>query len=135
MTSFHLVNPSGLYDPGPNGYSHLANVPPGRRFVLVSGQGGEAVDGQLSTDFATQVRKAFSNMRVALAAADAQPRHVARLLLLVVDHNEERLKVIGAELDRVWGDAPKPACTLVPVPKLALKGMLFEVEATAVVLA
>lgn len=134
-TSFQLVNPTGLYDPGPNGYSHLADVPPGRRFVLVSGQGGEATDGQLPPDFETQVRQALSNMRVALASVGAEPADVARLLVLVVDHSEERLQVIGAELDRIWGDAPKPACTLVPVPRLALDGMLFEVEATAVVLA
>lgn len=86
-------------------------------------------------DFDTQVRQALSNMRVALASVGAEPADVARLLVLVVDHSEERLQVIGAELDRIWGDAPKPACTLVPVPRLALDGMLFEVEATAVVLA
>jgi hypothetical protein len=52
---------------------------------------------------------------------------------VVVDHTEERLHVFGAELDRVWGDAPKPACTLIPVPRLVLDGMLFKIEATAVV--
>lgn len=133
MNTLQLINPPGLYDPAPNGYSHLAIVPPGSRLVLVAGQGGETAEGQLSPDFATQVRQALSNMRVALAAAGAAPRHVARLLVLVVGHSEERLHVLGAELDRVWGDAPKAACTLVPVPRLALDGMLFEIEATAVV--
>jgi enamine deaminase RidA (YjgF/YER057c/UK114 family) len=103
--------------------------------VLVSGQGAERTDGTLPADFSAQVRNALSNMRIALASVDAEPADVARLLLLVVGHDEERLKAITAELDRVWGDAPKPACTLVPVPRLALDGMLFEVEATAVVLA
>ncbi|MBT2300149.1 RidA family protein [Variovorax paradoxus] len=133
MTTIQLINPPGLYDPAPNGYSHLAIVPPGSRLVLVAGQGGETAEGSLPPDYASQVRQALSNMRVALAAAGAEVTHVARLLVLVVDHTEERLHVFGAELDRVWGDAPKPACTLIPVPRLALDGMLFEIEATAVV--
>ncbi len=133
MTPIQLINPPGLYDPAPNGYSHLAIVPPGSRLVLVAGQGGETADGSLPPDFASQVRQAVANMRVALAAAGADVTQVARLLVLIVDHTEERLHVLGAELDRAWGDAPKPACTLIPVPRLALDGMLFEIEATAVV--
>jgi hypothetical protein len=43
----------------------------------------------------------------------------------VVDHSEEKLQLLGAEFDRVWGSALKPACTLVPVPRLALDGMLM----------
>ncbi|SDD82060.1 hypothetical protein SAMN05444679_11415 [Variovorax sp. CF079] len=31
MTAIQLINPPGLYDPAPNGYSHLAIVPPGTR--------------------------------------------------------------------------------------------------------
>ena len=69
---------------------------------------------------------------MALAAAGSQLRHVAKLTVLVVDHNEARLRVLAAAVERAWGDAPKPACTLIPVPRLALDGMLFEVEALAV---
>lgn len=133
MNTLELVNPPGLYDPTPNGYSHLAVVAAGARLVLVAGQGGEHEDGTLPVGFQAQVRQALDNMNTALQAAGAGPQHVARLLALVVDHSEERLHAFGAELDRLWGDAPKPACTLVPVPRLALDGMLFEVEATAAV--
>ena len=96
MTTIQLINPPGLYDPAPNGYSHLAIVPPGSRLVLVAGQGGETAEGGLPPDYASQVRQALSNMRVALAAAGAEVTHVARLLVLVVDHTEERLHVFGA---------------------------------------
>ncbi|MBA2722923.1 MAG: RidA family protein [Methylibium sp.] len=127
------INPPGLYEPKPNGYSHVAVAAPGTRLVLVSGHGGENEDGTLSADFQTQVRQAPGNMTIALRAAGAGPQHVARLLALLLDHTEERLHVFDAELDRVWGDASKPACTLIPLPRPALDGMLLEIEATLVV--
>ena len=96
-----LINPPGLYDPAPNGYSHVALVPGGTRLAFIAGQGGETVDGRLSEDFRDQVR-------------------------------QERLGILGDELARAFGAQMKPACTLIPVPRLALDGMLFEVDAVVV---
>jgi enamine deaminase RidA (YjgF/YER057c/UK114 family) len=126
-----LINPAGLYDPAPNGYSHVALAAPGARLVFVAGQGGETEAGALSPDFQAQVRQAFANLQLALAAAGARPSDVAKLTVLIVDHSEARLHVFGAELAASFGDGPKPACTLIPVPRLALDGMLFEIEAVA----
>ena len=39
--AFTLTNPAGLYDPAPNGYSHVALLQPGARLVFIAGQGGE----------------------------------------------------------------------------------------------
>lgn len=127
-----LINPPGLYDPAPNGYSHVALVAAGSRLVFIAGQGGETADGALSPDFRAQVRQALANLATALAAAEAAPADVAKLTVLIVDHSEARLHVFGEELSRAFGTGPKPACTLIPVPRLALDGMLFEVEAVAV---
>lgn len=125
-----LSNPAGLYDPAPNGYSHVAIADGARRWVLVAGQGGETVDGHLSDDFQSQVRQALVNLQTALASTGARATDVAKLTVLVVDHSLERLQVFGSELERVFG-SHKPACTLIPVPRLALDGMLFEIEALA----
>ncbi|HEV7371535.1 RidA family protein [Arenibaculum sp.] len=127
-----FTNPAGLYDASANGYSHVAAVAPGARLVFVAGQGGENGKGELPADFRLQVRQAMDNLRTALAAAGAGPGDVAKLTVLVVGHDEERLHVFGAELERAFGSGAKPACTLIPVPRLALDGMLFEIEATAV---
>lgn len=133
MSFIQLINPPALYDPVPNGYSHVALAEGGGlRLVLASGQGGEDREGRLPPDFRAQLRQAIDNMLAALEAAGATPRDVARTLVMVVDHDEEKLHLLGAEFDRVWGAALKPACTLVPVPRLALDGMLIEIEATAV---
>lgn len=130
---FVLDNPPGLYDPAPNGYSHVAVVKSGAKWLWIAGQGGETQDGILSTDFRTQVRQALSNLKTALASAGAGTDDVLKLTVLVVAHTEERLHVFGAELEAAFGPRHKPACTLIPVPRLALDGMLFEVEAVAAV--
>jgi enamine deaminase RidA (YjgF/YER057c/UK114 family) len=133
MSLIQLINPPALYDPVPNGYSHVALAQGDTlRLVLASGQGGEDREGRLPPTFGEQLRQALDNMLAALAAAGATAQDVARTLVLVVDHDEEKLHLLGAEFDRVWGSALKPACTLVPVPRLALDGMLIEIEATAV---
>jgi enamine deaminase RidA (YjgF/YER057c/UK114 family) len=131
-TTLTLINPPGLYDPAPNGYSHVARVAAGARLVFIAGQGGETESGALSPGFRLQVRQALHNLQTALAAADARVSDIAKLTVLIVDHSDERLRIFGEELSAALGDGPKPACTLIPVPRLALDGMLFEVEATAV---
>jgi hypothetical protein len=57
--ALRLANPSGLYNPAPHGYSHLAMVGPNTRLLLVSGQGGEDERGELASDFRQQVRRPF----------------------------------------------------------------------------
>ncbi|MDO3704856.1 RidA family protein [Micromonospora sp. C28SCA-DRY-2] len=127
-----FINPTGLYDPRPNAYSHLAVFPAGWRMILPAGQGGETEDGVLSEDFGTQLRQALTNTETVLAAAGATMSDVAKFNLLIVDHDEEKFGVVKQEFGRVWGDR-KPAWTLIPVPALALPGMLVEIDVIAVV--
>ena len=89
-----IVNPAGLYDPAPNGYSHAVVAKGGSRIAYIAGQGGEDASGRLSPQFS-------------------------------------KLGVMTQAVKRLFGDA-LPAQTLVPVPRLALDGMLFEVDAVAV---
>ncbi|MCC5809242.1 MAG: RidA family protein [Ectothiorhodospiraceae bacterium] len=126
-----LINPPGLYDPAPNGYSHIAVLPAGARLAHIAGQGGETEDGELKPDFRLQVRQALTNLLAAVAAAGGDAGNIAKLTVLIVDHSEEHLRIFGEELVHALGEGPKPACTLIPVPRLALDGMLFEVEAVA----
>lgn len=130
MTTLQLLNPATLYDPSPNAYSQLALVPPGRRLVFVSGQGGDNPDGSFSPDFRTQAASAFRNVGLALAAAGATPADVAKITVLIVDHDMEKLRIMQAE-QRVLFGTHHPAATLIPVPCLALPDMLIEVEAVA----
>lgn len=129
---FRLVNPEGLYDPAPNGYSHVAVLDANTEVIHVSGQGGETQDGVLVDGFEGQVLQALRNLATALEAVGATTDDVAKLTVLIVEHDESKLASLGRALAATFGSRPMPACTLIPVHRLALDGMLFEVEATAV---
>jgi enamine deaminase RidA (YjgF/YER057c/UK114 family) len=126
-----VVNPHNLYDPTPNGYSTAVIVPAGARLAYISGQGGQDGTGALSPDFAVQVEQAYANLRTAIEALGAKPDQVAKLTVYVVDHDMSKLAVLTRTVKAMFG-AALPAQTLIPVPKLAIDPMLFEVEAVVV---
>ena len=126
-----IVNPKNLYDPTPNGYSTAVIVPAGAKVAYISGQGGQDSTGGLSPDFAVQVKQAYANLRAALDGLGAKPDQVAKLTVFVVDHDMSKLEVLTQNVKEMFGEA-LPAQTLIPVPKLAIDPMLFEVEAVVV---
>ena len=126
-----MLNPAGLYDPAANGYSHVVMTPGPSCLVFISGQGGEDANGVLAAEFEGQLRQSLANLVTALAAAEAGLQDIARLTILVVDHNEQRLALISQTINEAWAGRPTPACTLIPVPRLALDGMLIEIDAVA----
>ena len=130
-TRLGIVNPPNLFDPTPNGYSTAVVVPAGARVAYVSGQGGQDSTGGLAPDFAAQVKQAYANLGAALEGLGATPDQVAKLTIFVVDHDMSKLGVLTENVKAMFGDR-LPAQTLVPVPKLAIEPMLFEVEAIVV---
>lgn len=141
-TQRQYLQPAGLYDCTPNGYTHVVAVQEPLRWLFVSGQGGENAQAELSDSFAEQAVQALANIKTALAAGGADMGHVTKLSVLIVDHCLERFEQWQSSVRLHWGSGepgdvrPRfPACTLIPVPKLALPGMLIEVEATAAIAA
>ena len=131
LKSFELINPNTLYNPRPFAYSHIAEVKHFLRILHISGQGGENQRGQLSQSFAEQTQQTFLNLKSALEAADASFLDIAVLRILVVDHSPKKHQFLIQEMQQLWKDQTFPACTLIPVPCLALPSMLIEIEATA----
>lgn len=136
--SRQILQPAGLYNSMPNGYSHVVAVQEPLRWLFVSGQGGEDALAHLPEDFALQASQALANLKTALAAGGADMGHVTKLTVLIVDHSLERFEQWQASLRQHWSEGEPghplpafPACTLIPVPKLALPGMLIEVDAIA----
>jgi enamine deaminase RidA (YjgF/YER057c/UK114 family) len=129
--SHTIVNPAGLHDPVPFGYSHTATIPAGTELVLVAGQYGSSTDGAVvSPDFTEQVRQAFHNLGVALAAHGLDLTHVVQLRTYVVNLDLDKLGAIGQAVQDGCGANP-PTHTVVGVAGLAMPDILFEVEAVA----
>jgi enamine deaminase RidA (YjgF/YER057c/UK114 family) len=129
--SHTTVNPAGLHDPVPFGYSHTASIPAGAELVLVAGQYGSGPDGSVvSSDFGEQVRRAFDNLGTALGAHGLDLGHVVQLRTYVVDLDVTRLGAIGEAVGARCGATPPPQ-TVIGVAGLAMPGISFEVEAVA----
>ncbi|MCS0603737.1 Rid family hydrolase [Streptomyces sp. LP11] len=125
-----ITNPADLHDPTPFGYSHAVSAP--GQLVFIGGQYASDADGApVPGDFAAQVDLAFDRLRSALAGAGLGYGHVVRLGTFVVDHDLDKLAVLGKALHARFGDR-LPAQTLSGVASLALPGMLFEVDAVAI---
>lgn len=120
--------PAGLFDSSRYGFSPVVVTPPGCALVFVAGQ----LAGDPAADFARQVELAFEHLRTALTAAGASPLTVVKITCLVVDHDQARLEIVSrARRDFFGGEGP--ASTLIPVPRLAGEGALFEIDAVAMV--
>lgn len=125
-------NPESLFDPTPYGFSHASSVKTPGEFVYISGQsGGLGKEHILSTDFREQVQVALKNLTTVLESYKLKPENVMKITILIVDHSSEKLKIWEEEMRKTWKNKSFPASTLIPVPKLALDGMLIEVDATA----
>ena len=126
-----IVNPADLYDPAPYGYSHAVVATNVTGIVQIAGQGGENAAGRLVPEFEAQVAQAYVNLSTALAAACIRPDQVIKINTYVVDYEQSMLAVMTKYVTKTFG-GHRPAQTLIPVPRLALDGMLFEVDATGV---
>ncbi|OXG07415.1 enamine deaminase RidA (YjgF/YER057c/UK114 family) [Flavobacterium araucananum] len=125
-------NPESLFDPTPYGFSHASSVSTSGELVYISGQsGGLGKEHTLSNSFREQTKVALQNIVTVLDSYNLKPENIMKITILIVDHSPEKLKIWNEEIRKVWQNKPFPASTLIPVPKLAIDGMLIEVDAIA----
>ena len=128
------LNPPGFFDPSHYGFTHVVTVPANTTLIYIAGQLGMHETGNLvAADFAAQLKQAFANLRAALAAVGATPEDVVKITVLSVDHDAEKQQLISAARNEMWSGDRKPTSTLIPVPRLAVEGLLFEIDAVAAI--
>src|SRR3989344_2471411 len=106
--------------------------PPRHALSLWRAQGARTRGGPRLPTFSGRRAPGAPPPALPLAGGGASVQDVAKLTVLVVDHTEQRLALFSQAVRSLWPDGAAPACTLIPVPRLALDGMLIEIEATAV---
>jgi enamine deaminase RidA (YjgF/YER057c/UK114 family) len=115
------------------GYSHVVKTS-GETTVYVAGQIALDANGAIvGNDVATQARQVYQNVRAALTAAGARMSDVVKMTTYVVELDDAKLAAVREARKGVFPTAGPPASTLVGVTRLAMEGLLVEVEVIAVV--
>jgi reactive intermediate/imine deaminase len=128
MPTHTLLDPPGL--PAP--ISHYANGVRAGDTVYVSGQVALDPAGRLVApgDVVGQTRQALDNVKTVLAAAGATLDDVVKVTVYLANV-DDRPRV--NEVRKAYFGANRPASTLVEVSRLAIAGLLVEIEAIAVI--
>ncbi|MGH7001101.1 MAG: RidA family protein [Stellaceae bacterium] len=128
----NFVNPPALFKiPG---LTHVVEAAGAGRTVFVGGQLGLDSAGRIvgaPGDFQAQATQAFENLKTALAAVGGGLEHVVKITNYLVDM-PRHFPLFRQVRDRYFSKENPPASTLVQVVRLAGDGLLFEVEAIAV---
>lgn len=133
LPDHRFQNPPTLH--ATRGYSHVVETRSPSRTVYIAGQLGRNLDGGFAGapgDFRAQATQAFENLKRALAAADAEFRHVVKVTAYFIDITADIGTYLEVRNRYVNTEAP-PASTAIEIGKLAHDGALFEIEAIAVV--
>lgn len=127
------INPPTLKDTSQYGFSQVVVAPSSARTVYLSGQFSGDVNGKIrGTSMEEQIAFSFENLRLAINASGAKPTDVVKIQVLIADHQQEYVDLVQSQIEKLFGK-DLPASTLIPVPRLALDGMRFEIDATLVI--
>jgi enamine deaminase RidA (YjgF/YER057c/UK114 family) len=126
--SAKFINPQTMHQP--SGYSHVVEVTEGRP-IYIAGQVALDPTGALvgPGDIRAQTRQVFQNLRAALQAVGVGFEQVVKLNYYLLDATQ--LPVVREVRDQYVNTARPPASTAVEVRRLAIDGLLIEVEAVA----
>lgn len=76
-----ISNPTTLYDSISYGYSHVATVPANSTMIYVAGQGGGKHKHDTTSNFRSQVRQAFENLKLTLSSQDCTMADIVKLII------------------------------------------------------
>ncbi len=132
MVNHRFQNPTTM--PPTRGYTHVVETRSPSRTIYIAGQLGMTPDGKFAGapgDFRAQAVQCFENLKLALAAANANFEHVVKVTGFFVDISN--IQIYLEVRDRYVNTKALPASTAIQISKLARNGALFEIEAIAVV--
>lgn len=111
------------------GFSYANSVIENTAMLYVSGQVGSSKTGP--NDFYSQVDRSFDNLQAVLKESGSSFKDVVKITLLITDYDPDKLAYMVKKRKAIFGDSP-PASTLIPVTRLYTDGVMFEIDAIAV---
>ncbi len=114
------------------GYNQAEIIENPKRELICAGQTAVDADGkpQHPDDMRKQINLALDNLSEVLSSAGMGLANITRLRIYATDV-EEAMKHFDALASRFAPAGSAPPMTLLGVTRLALPGLLFEIEATA----
>jgi enamine deaminase RidA (YjgF/YER057c/UK114 family) len=126
------INPDGVNKP--KAYSQVVKVNNGT-MIFTSGVVADDAAGNIvgKGDLKAQVKQAFENLKIILAAAGAGFNDVVKMTYYVVNYKPEQILLIREIRAGYLPAENPPASTLVGVAALFHADVLIEIEAVAVI--
>ena len=122
-----IHNPESI--PAPvSSYSHGIEVPPGSRWLYISGQIALDEEGGIPDDFEQQCQIVWTNLYAVLESAGMSRHGLVKLTVYMTDPDD--LPVFRSVRDNFLEDT-RPATTLLFVSQLAKKEWRLEIEGVA----
>ena len=115
-------------------FTNVVVVEENVKTVHIGGQDALNASGEIigKGDFVAQIEQILANLRAALAAGGAEPEHIIKWNIYVVEG--QPLQAGFAAFQNAWPQTPNPpAITVVFVSGLAHPDFLVEMDAVAVV--
>lgn len=123
-----FLNPSTVLKPP--GYTHVVEATGPGRVVYIAGQIGADCERNIPREARAQMVQAFENLKNALAEVGATFKDVVKINNYLVEGAQ--MSDFREVRDTYVNTAAPPASTTVYVSRLAIEGLVFEVEAVAV---
>jgi len=126
------INPDGL--PKNPAFTNVVTVSGPVKTIYIGGQDAVDASGAIigKGDLKAQTEQILKNIKAALTAAGAQPEHVVKWNIYVVQGKS--VQEGFAAFQSVWGNSPNPpVITVVFVAALGRPDFLAEIDAIAVV--
>jgi len=123
-----LINPKTVHKPL-GMYSHTVKLTANAEWLAIAGQVGMNAKGDVAIGVRRQTEQALRNIQACLRANKMTKEHLVKLTIYLID--ARHVEDMRAARSKVFGDAVRPASTLVIVDGLAAPEFLVEVEAWA----
>lgn len=124
------INFNEGYDSRDYSYSQGILVTGAIETLYISGQVGIEIEGE-ERSFKEQIDLAYQNMEKVLLRSGMTFDNVVKVTELVVGNSKERLEAVNSKKKEIFKKT-YPVSLYIGVESLALKGMLFEIEAIAI---